>query len=307
MQNAKCRMLNGKKTIALFVLSAIVLLSACGGDSPTQVPPTDLPPTLQASATAVAQLPTVVAGATDICAPGNAPAFLKEVVLAKDTEGANFTPVDVTETFEPSQATFHAIVTLKGAPANLQLGTKWYLVQASGYTPNNKIDEKMVTVEQGGSRNVDFTLKSAQATWPPGTYCVEIYADGNLALSKVFSVVGGSAPSNADAHVVKQIVLAEDAQPVTFEPINPTGIFAANASAIHMTVQIKDAPANSEFMALWYPPNQDPLKFELPPVGGTRWLDFRLTPPPDGFPNGEYKVEIYLNDELVDTKTFSVK
>lgn len=307
MQYTELKIYNGKKIIALVLLSAIVLLSACGGDAPTQVPPTPLAATQAPSATEPPPAATLAAQAAGICGPGEQPEYLKEVVLAKDAKGENFTPVDVTETFEPSQATFHAIVTLKGAPANLQLGTKWYLVQASGYTPNNKIDEKMVTVEQGGSRNVDFTLKSAQATWPPGTYCVEIYADGNLALSKVFSVVGGSAPSNADANVVKQIVLAEDAQPVTFEPINPTGIFAANAPAIHMTVQIKDAPANSEFMALWYPPNQDPLKFVLPPVDGSRWLDFRLTPPPDGFPNGEYKVEIYLNDELVDTKTFSVK
>lgn len=293
--------------IALSILSAIVLLAACGGESPTQIPPTSLPPTDAPTATRVRATSTRAAQASNVCAPGNAPAYITQVVLAKGSQGENFTPVDITDEFAPNQATFHAIVTLENAPANLTLGSKWYLVQATGYTPNSLIDDNEIPVDQGGSRNVDFTLKTSQDTWPAGTYCVEIYAEGNLALSKSFSVIGDTTPSNATASIVKQIVLAQDTKPETFEPVNPTTVFKTNAQAIHAAVQIENAPANTLFQAKWYPPNQEPLEFNLPPVDGSRWIDFRLTPAPDGFPTGEYQVEIYLNGELVDTKTFTVE
>ncbi len=295
-----------KILIALICLSAFILLTACASETPTPVPPTPLAATDTPAPTTAPPTATLAPQASGICTQGSLPAYITKVVLAKDTQGENFEPVDVTDAFEPTQATFHAIVTLQDAPKNLQLGSKWYLVQAEGYKPNTKIDENTLSVDQGGSRNVDFTLKAAQDRWPAGTYCVEIYADGNLALAKMFTVVDNKQPSGAGADVVKAIVLAEDTKPDTFEPVNPTTTFKPNAPFIHAAVQIEKAPANTKFRARWHPPSQDPLDFDLT-TDGTRWLDFRLTPTPDGFPKGAYTVEIYVNDELVDTKTFQVE
>ncbi len=295
-----------KKTILALVLTSvfIFLLAACGGDAtpaPTAAP-TSAPTVAPTATTIVLGEPT--AQTTDVCAPGSQPAFISDVVLAQDTQGANYEPVNVTETFDPSQATLHAVVTLENAPKNLQLGATWHLVQAPGYKPQ-KIDATELAVADGGSRNVDFTLKGAQPAWPPGEYCVEIYANGVLARSKPFTVAASG--SNAGAEAVADIVLAESVKPNTFEPVNPTDTFAKNAEAIHAVVKIQDAPANTSLSAKWFPPTQEPLEFNLPPVDGTRWLDFRLTPPPDGFPAGAYKVEIYVNQKLVDTKTFTVQ
>ncbi len=293
--------------IALATLSALVLCAACGGETSTAIPATrpaatDTPTTIAASA----KTPTLAAIASDVCAPGETPPFITQVVLAKDAQGANFEPIEITENFKATQETLHAVVTLQDAPDNLQLGATWRLMQAVGYTPQ-QIDANTLQITDGGSRNVDFTLKGTQPAWPVGAYCVEIYVDGKLAVSKPFHVIASSASPNADARVVTDIVLATDAKPVTFEPVNPTNLFTKNAEAIHAVVKIQDAPANTLLRAQWYPPNQEPLEFKLPPVDGTRWLDFRLTPTPDGFPPGEYKVEIYVNDQLVDTKTFTVQ
>lgn len=297
-----------RKTIpALAFTSAFIfLLAACGGGTPAQVPTAPPTATLAPASTSNPKTPTLAAIDSDICAPGNQPDFIQQVVLAKDTQGANFEPVDVTEAYEPNQATLHAVVTLKNAPKNLQLGSVWYLMQASGYKPQ-KIEGNNLEVAAGGSRNVDFTLKGTQSAWPVGSYCVEIYANGKLAASKPFSVVTGSSTTSAGIQVVQDIVLAEGAKPDTFEPVNPTNTFKKDAGAIHATVKIQDAPASTVISAKWYPPDQEPLEFNLPPVDGTRWLDFRLTPTPDGFPGGEYKVEIFVNETLVDTKTFTVQ
>lgn len=292
--------------IALVGLSAFLLLAACGGETATQTPPETLAPTAAPTGTTAPPTATLAAQANGICAAGTLPAYVTDVVLAKDTKGDNFEPVDVTEVYEPTQTTFHAVASLANAPQNLKMHAVWYLVKAKGYNSNTKIDENDLNVEQGGTRNLDFTLATTQKTWPPGSYCVEIYAEGNLALSKTFTVSGSDALSTADVSVVKQVVLAEDADPTTFKPINPTTTFKAGAAFIHATVEAGDAPVNTVFRARWYPPGQDPLDFDLT-TDGLRWLDFRLTPTPTGFPTGDYKVEIYVNDKLADTKTFTVE
>jgi hypothetical protein len=297
-----------KKSIFALALSGafIFLLAACGGDAtpmPTNAPPSTEAP--RATATRAASSNTGIEPA-EMCGTGEMPAFITGVVLAKETQGANFEPVEIVEAYDPSQATFHAVVTLKNAPKNLQLGSAWHLMQASGYKPQT-IDQNTLDIPDGGSRNVDFTLKAVEPLWPVGSYCVSIFANGKLAVSKPFEVIGSSATSNAGAEVVQDIVLAENTKPDTFEPINPTTMFKTNAQAIHAAVSIQDAPANTFVSAKWYPPDQLPLEFNLPPVDGTRWLDFRLDPPSEGFPTGEYKVEIYVNEKLVDTKTFTVQ
>jgi hypothetical protein len=300
---------NVYKLVALIILSAILLLAACGAEGTPIPTPTEVASTATPTEEVIrttASTPTLIPQESNVCAPGSAPEFITQVVLAEETEGENFTPVGVTDRFTPEQSTFHAVVTLENAPANTSLRAVWYLLRAEGYTPNTKIDETELTVAAGGSRNVEFTLENTQDVWPPGSYCIEVYAEGDLALSKPFSVTGTTTPSTAGAEVVRQVVMAEGTQPGSFEPVNPTITFQKDAEFIHAVIQVEDAPPNSVFRARWYPPNQDPLDFELT-TGGTRWLDFRLTPSPDGFPTGDYQVEIYVNDNLADTKTFRVE
>lgn len=292
--------------LALLLWSAFLLLVACGGTTPTQVPPETLAPTDSPTTTNAAPTSTLAAQASGVCPQMPLPSYVTQVVLAKDTQGSDFQPVNVTEAYDPSQKLFHAVVTVVNAPNDLKLRAAWYLVKAEGYQDNIKIDESEYPVKAQTSGNLDFTLQTKEKSWPPGAYCVEFYADGNLAYSKNFTVTGATTPSNAGTTVIKQIVLAEDAAPTTFEPIRPTTTFKHNTPFIHAVIQIQDAAANTNFRARWYPPSQDPLDFPLQ-VGGSRWVDFRLTPAPDGFPTGDYKVEIYVNDQLADTKTFTVQ
>lgn len=297
--------------LALMLAGASLVLAACGAMAPSadSTPTPPLAPTVEPTAvsTPVAATNTASAPIAAICQSATIPDYLREVVLAKDAQGADYTPVNVTNEFAPDQQTFHAVATLQNAPANTKLRAVWYLVSAQNFKSNSKIDENELTVAEGGSRNIDFTLKSAGTNWPSGSYCVEIYVNGALALSKTFAVVGGSAsPPAASGNPVKQVVLAQDTQPQTFEPVNPTTTFKKDSPFIHAAVQIESAPTNTNLRARWYPPGQDPLNFDLT-TDGSRWLDFRLTPAPDGFPTGDYKVEIYVGDKLVDTKTFTVQ
>src|SRR5581483_10339161 len=247
-----------KFSIALVIGSAILLsiLTACGQDTPTPAPtltPTaPLRPTVATPAAASATL-TPAPQASGVCAPGTKPIFLQDVVLAQDTQGDNFTPVNVTNSFAPDQSTFHAIVTLKDAPSNLKLTAKWYLVQAAGFQPNTKINESEFTIKNVSGNN-DLLLKRQEnmKAWPPGSYCVEIYADGNLASSKNFQVVN-NAPSPIGINPVKQVVLAEGINPTTYEPVNPMNKFKTNAPFIYTVVRIEDSPPGTMYKVKWYP------------------------------------------------------
>lgn len=111
--------------------------------------------------------------------------YVGGVVMAEDTKGANFDPVNPTVTFKPS-ATFHAVLTLQNAPANTKFTATWYVVDVGGAAPPNS-EVKSTEITTDGSRNIDFTLKPA-ATWPVGSYRVEISVNGVLDTVKTFSV-----------------------------------------------------------------------------------------------------------------------
>lgn len=292
--------------LALALLSAFIVFVACGVEAPTDVPPADttpgavIPTVGSARATATPGPQT-----SDICGPGVAPDYLKSVVLATATD-QEFAPVDVVEEFEPTQKALHAVVTLENAPQDLALGAQWYVLQAEGIIPNSKLDDTQLRIPASPERNVDFSISTPEVTWPSGTYCVEIYAEGNLAFSKVFTVTPNTTPSNATAAVLKQVVLATDIDPGTFAPINPTNTFPSDGPLIHATVELVEAPANTRLRSRWYPPGNEPLEFHLT-GNGSGWFDFQLLPSADGFPTGDYKVEIYVNDRLAETKTFVVE
>lgn len=236
-----------------------------------------------------------------ICADANPPAYLKQVVFANDASGPDYQPIGVVQDFDAKQETFHAVATLDTAPDTTNFRAAWYLIDARGYKPNARIDETEQTT--GGTRNVDFTLKSKTGSWPIGTYCFELYANESLAFSKIFHVVGTPIVSNSP---VVGVTMAEDAKPGTFEPVNPSHSFKTASAPIHAVVQVQNAAPNTNFKAKWILPSGDPQEFVLT-TEGSRRLDFRLTPGPKGFVAGAYKIEIYVNDTLVQAEEFDIK
>lgn len=294
-------------TGALLLMGALVLLAvtACGGNpavsttSTTPEPPsivtiTETPPP-QGTSNTGGPLPA------KICDTANQPAFLKQVVFANAVSGPSYQPVGIVQDFDAKQETFHAVASLDTAPDPTNFRAAWYLIDARGYKPNARIDETEQSI--GGTRNIDFTLKSKTGSWPVGTYCFELYANENLAFSKIFQVVGTPIVSNSP---VVGVTLAADTQPNTFEPVNPSHSFKTDSPPIHAVVQVQDAAPNTNFKAKWILPAGNPQEFVLT-TEGSRRLDFRLTPGPKGFAAGAYKVEIYVNNTLVQTEEFDIK
>jgi outer membrane usher protein FimD/PapC len=108
-------------------------------------------------------------------------------MMAADTQGDNFEPVGVTDTYATDQAVFHAVVGVANAPSDTKVKAVWTAIDVGDAAPpDTVVDETEISVD--GSRNIDFTLASDTGQWPPGTYKVDIYLNEKLDRTLNFSV-----------------------------------------------------------------------------------------------------------------------
>lgn len=260
--------------------------------------------------------PTAVVAAP----PASSGNLVVNAVTAKDVKGDTFDPVGITDSFAADQKTFHAIVSIKDAPANTKVRANWLTAS------NTKIGE--FELASDGSRNLDFSFKPDAGSLPSGSYKVEIYVNGKLDRTLNFSVgqsatrpttqsSTGSCPppptiaTTSPGFPIK-ITMAEATSGAAQEPVNPTRTFKTN-SVIHAVVAIQNAPKNTEFEAIWTALDTggaadcnssiDTYNIES---DGTRNLDFNLTPT-GSWPPGTYQVQIAVNGKTALVQSFSVK
>jgi hypothetical protein len=138
---------------------------------PTVVPTTPPPP--------AAGCPPLLSGSAK---PSG---IVASVTLAQDIKGDLKEPVNPTVVFKP-ESIFHAVTAIQNAPANSKFAATWFATDVGSAAPcNTKLDSTEIVTN--GSGNIDFTLKSA-ATWPTGSYRVEIMVNGVLDTVKSFTV-----------------------------------------------------------------------------------------------------------------------
>ncbi len=243
--------------------------------------------------TAPTSTPSSLGGSSDA-------SFISQVVIARETQATTFDPIDILSTYATTDAKFHAVATLKDAPANSALKAVWYAVDVgTAAAKNSKIDETAVTTE--GSRNVDFTLTANSGKWPEGTYRVEIFGNGAQAWAQLFSV----SKSGEKTNFIDQTVLAKDTTPDVFEPQDITMVFAPDDKVFHFVVVLKDAPSNSKLGVTWYFGEQEIDTANLT-ISGTRNVDFTLKQQKP-WPPSSFHANLFVNGKFERTVFFSVQ
>lgn len=261
--------------------------------------------------------------------------IITEAVMAKNVQGANFDPVEITYAFPANHPTFHAVVTIKDAPKDTSVKAIW-LTNAG-----QRMGEFEIKTE--GSRNLDFTFKPDGGRLPPGNYKVEIRLNDTPARSMNFTVQEQTVQSSSSSALppplptvtrppvfstsasssvastaqpkssgyINSVTMAQSTQGANKDPVNPTTTFAPSAT-FHAVVRIQNAPANTNFKATWYAVNVGTAaapntKIDETQVttDGTRNIDFTLSPT-TFWPAGTYRVEIFVNGVLDTVRTFTV-
>lgn len=111
--------------------------------------------------------------------------------------------------------------------------------------------------------------------------------------------------------LITKVTMAHGAEPDTYEPIEPATNFLPT-DTIHAIVTVKKAPTDTLFTAKWYTididlEGRDNELVDTTEIqtGGTGNLDFSFAPQ-GVFPAGSYRVEIFVNNNLDQLKTYRV-
>lgn len=96
--------------------------------------------------------------------------------------------------------------------------------------------------------------------------------------------------------------LAPDGSMVT----GKTGDDFAPGQPIHITMEVGDAPPNSQVKVVWYGPNETKIGEESKPVvSGQKYLSFTAADT-KSWAKGDYRAEVWIGDEKVNTQQFQI-
>jgi pSer/pThr/pTyr-binding forkhead associated (FHA) protein len=97
-------------------------------------------------------------------------------------------------------------------------------------------------------------------------------------------------------------------------PLNATDVFTPDTPEIHCSVKLSNAPDDTEIKAEWvylHGEREDLRNYMIDSTivitEDTRYLDFSLTTPDNGWPIGEYELVLSMNDKEAMRVPFSIK
>lgn len=191
-------------------------------------------------------------------------------------------------------------------------------VTARWFQGTNQVQEFTFTMDQSGSGFISFSL-IPEGTLPAGDYAVQVFLNDNLAQTANFQVEGEAAaavpptqapaadtpaptePPAATVDVTQAVgsVTTCTAVDAEFRCAEPATTFAPE-DTIYASVEIVDAPADVVISARWFQGSDliDEATFDVE-AGGAGFIAFDLTPD-QALPPGDYAVEIYAADTLVE-------
>jgi hypothetical protein len=84
-----------------------------------------------------------------------------------------------------------------------------------------------------------------------------------------------------------------------------TGDDFAPGQAVNLSMEVGDAPANSQVKIVWYGPNETKIGEDSKPVtAGQKYLSF--TKDTASWAKGDYRAEVWIGDEKVNQQQFQI-
>jgi len=269
------------------------------------------------------------ASSTTPAPPGKA--SITRAVMATQMTPINHVPVVVTDTFPASQGTLLAVVTVVNAPAGTRLKYVLTAIDTHNVHPPNSQAGQPLEMTTQGTQNVAAIWQYPNL--PVGTYKVDVYLNDTLDRTLNFSVTkDATAPSEFPTPGVVgncPALPASNEQPPGFpigvtmaqgqdaqgKPVNPGRIFRPDAPAIYAVLTTEKVPANTRAEARWFATdlggveacNTQMARFEMPALTAGNPYFYVNSPRPVGiWPEGLYRIEIYVNGNLALRTDFAV-
>lgn len=127
-----------------------------------------------------------------------------------------------------------------------------------------------------------------------------------IAVLGIVFLTGGFQFSYSTASI-SDVAMAEEVNDQD-QPVEVVSEFTSDTSKIYVTMELSNAPSDTEIKAEWYyVDNNTEIDSYSTTAEGSGPVVFYLTKPNDGWPAGDYRVDIILDGEKVSSKNFVVK
>ncbi len=250
---------------------------------------------------------------------------ITNIALARDVKPDTLEPVETTDVYSQDQPEFHAVIRLADAPPGTAIKAVWTAVDVGSAAPQNTIVSQSEHNAEG-TKNIHFAASPDFGRWPPGSYQLHVYLNGQPYETLNFQVTPSAAeqgktvalvcpplppPALKSSDIVMSVTMALDVKGEDKEPVNPTTVFPPSAT-FHAVVLVEDASTRTTVTATWYATDLGELsscntklfKSDVI-VDDTRNVDFSLTSKIP-WPDGVYRVEISVDGALVEVLPFEV-
>lgn len=152
---------------------------------------------------------------------------------------------------------------------------------------------------------------------PPPAVGATVSKPGPLTPSVPSASKGNLSPRNSPPSVpwqtyIRAVTLTLGTRGDTFDPLGKTTTYLPTQHEFHCVVTVENAPNGTQLRAQWYYHKVEGLAENsliddaYATIGGTGNLDFTLFSRGD-WPLGEYRVQIWAEDELAQVTVFAVR
>jgi len=121
---------------------------------------------------------------------GASGAKISSISFCEQVSGDGTIPINVTSRFGDDAPSVHAIINIEGVKKGTVIRGVWVSVDAIE-TPNYEIDAAEA-VAPSADAVIHFALSRPDNGWPKGNYKLDVYIEGEFAVSAPFSVIGGA-------------------------------------------------------------------------------------------------------------------
>jgi outer membrane usher protein FimD/PapC len=229
-------------------------------------------------------------------------AKIVEVQMAKDVKGDTKEPINLTSTFDSSDKIVHCVVKLANAPEDTKVRARWLAVKVEGTEPNYKIAETDITSKN--ATYVDFTLTPGPGGLPPGDYKVDIFLNPDANKQEQPASTANFNIKSSGVAISKAFVTADT------EGQKEETEFTADTEKIFCLVGLNGGVPGTKITFKWIAAKTEVAQpnYEIAQVsdtldpGETSFVG-NLSRPDNGFPTGEYRVDLYLNESKTPVKS----
>jgi len=93
------------------------------------------------------------------------------------------------------------------------------------------------------------------------------------------------------------------------KPVDPTNVFKPGTEEIFCSARLSNAPSDTEINSVWIYVTADNYEIDSFAINtdGNRYLQFSMNRPTSGWPEGDYKLVLYIDGEEAVSLPFSVQ